>query len=78
MLMVPYLEAEVLFRTMTDRTDCVRKAHTYYLEYLKLMNHYEILEKPLQVKAWKALYKKHRERTNGGVGDDDDEEEESK
>lgn len=41
MLMVPYLEAEVLFRTMTDRPACVRKAHTYYLEFLKLMNHYE-------------------------------------
>ena len=46
MLMVPYLEAEVLFRTMTDRAESVKKAHTYYLEYLKLMNHYNLLEKP--------------------------------
>ena len=60
MLMVPYLEAEVLFRQMTNRGESVRKAHTYYLEYLKLMNHYHLLEKPLQVGAWKALYKKHR------------------
>jgi len=59
MLMVPYLEAEVLFRTMTDRASCVRKAHAYFLEFLKLMNHYNLLEKPLQVKAWKEMHKKH-------------------
>lgn len=75
MLMVPYLEAEVLFRSMTDRTDAVRKAHTYFLEYLKLMNHYNILEKPLQVKAWKEMHKKHRQRMNPGTAVDDDEEE---
>ena len=46
MLMVPYLEAEVLFKMMTDRAAGVRKAHTYYLEFLKLMNHYNLLEKP--------------------------------
>ena len=78
MLMVPYYEAEVLFRTMTDRGECVRKAHVYYLEYLKLMNHYNLLEKPLQVKAWKAMAKKYKERTNPGAADDDDEEEERK
>ena len=75
MLMVPYLEAEVLFRTMTDRAVCVRKAHTYFLEYLKLMNHYELLEKPLQVKAWKEMHKKHLQRLNPGAADEDDEEE---
>lgn len=47
MLMLPYLEAEVLFRQMTDRAASVGKAHTYYLEYLKLMDHYHLLEKPL-------------------------------
>ena len=78
MLMVPYLEAEVLFRVMTDRGEQVRKAHVYYLEYLKLMNHYQLLEKPLQVKAWKAMLAKQRERTNPGAAIDDDDEEESK
>ena len=78
MLMVPYLEAEVLFRVMTDRGEQVRKAHVYYLEYLKLMNHYQLLEKPLQVKAWKAMLAKQRERTNPGAANDDDDEEESK
>eukprot|EP00354_Favella_ehrenbergii_P005588 CAMPEP_0170463626 /NCGR_PEP_ID=MMETSP0123-20130129/8668_1 /TAXON_ID=182087 /ORGANISM="Favella ehrenbergii, Strain Fehren 1" /LENGTH=77 /DNA_ID=CAMNT_0010729107 /DNA_START=356 /DNA_END=589 /DNA_ORIENTATION=- len=63
---------------MTDRSEQVRKAHTYYLEYLKLMNHYNLLEKPLQYKAWKAMLAKHRERTNPGAANDDSEEEESK
>ena len=73
MLMVPYLNAEVLFRTMTDRADCVKKAHVLFLEFLKLMNHYEQLEKPLQVKAWKEMHKKHVQRLN--PGNDGDEEE---
>ena len=45
MLMVPYYEAETLFRIMDKRDERVRTAHTYYLEYLKLMDHYELLEK---------------------------------
>lgn len=77
MLMVPYLEAEVLFRTMTDRVSSVKKAHTYYLEFLKLMNHYKLLE-TLQVKVWKALYKEHRERNNQSAVDSDGDEEEKK
>ena len=74
MLMVPYLEAEVLFRTMTDRASCVRKAHAFFLEFLKLMNHYNLLEKPLQVKAWKEMHKKHLQRLNPGAAVDDEEE----
>ena len=63
---------------MTERGESVRKAHTFYLEYLKLMNHYNLLEKPLQVAAWKAMLKRHRERTNPDMAADDDEEEENK
>ena len=73
MLMVPYLNAEVLFRTMTDRADCVKKAHVLFLEFLKLMNHYEQLEKPLQVKAWKEMHKKHVQRLNPGHDGDEEE-----
>lgn len=75
MLMVPYLEAQVLFRVMTNRMESVKKAHLYYLEYLKLMNHYSMLDKPLQVNAWKVMARKQRERTNPGAVDDDEEEE---
>lgn len=58
LLMLPFLQAEVLFRAMTDREESVNKGHKYYLEYLKLMNHYTLLEKD-QVKAWKQCYKDH-------------------
>lgn len=62
---------------MTDRAESVKKAHLYYLEYLKLMNHYNMLDK-LQVAAWKVMAKKQRERANPGALNDDEEEEESK
>lgn len=43
--MVPYYEADVLYRIMDNRTERVKLAQTFYLEYLKLMNHYELLDK---------------------------------
>ena len=45
LLMVPFYEAETLFRIMDKREERVKTAHTYYLEYLKLMDHYEMMEK---------------------------------
>lgn len=45
LLMIPYYQANVLMRLMEDRDANVRKGHTYYLEYLKLMNHYDLLDK---------------------------------
>lgn len=47
-----------MLRTMTNRDENVRKGHTFYLEYLKLMNHYKLLEKE-QVAQWKTMYKAH-------------------
>lgn len=58
MLMVPYYEAETLFRIMDKRDERVKTAHAYYLEYLKLMEHYCMMEEH-QTKTWKALYKTH-------------------
>ena len=58
MLMVPYYEAETLFRIMDQREERVKMAHTYYLEYLKLMEHYNMLEKH-QTKQWKEMWKTH-------------------
>lgn len=55
MLMVPYLEAEVLNRLMDTREERVRQAHVYYLEYLKLMRHYDLLEKPQTSKLKNAI-----------------------
>lgn len=56
--MVPYLEAEVLMHMMDDRYERVLKAHTYYLEYLKLMKHYCLLEKHQEVR-FKDFLKRH-------------------
>ena len=56
LLMVPFYEAEVSFRVMSERPVKVKEAHRLYLEYLRLMNHYKMLEK-LQKKAWKGLFK---------------------
>jgi immunoglobulin-binding protein 1 len=55
LLMAPFYEAEVLFKIMDNRPERVKMAHTFYLEYLKLMTHYDMLEKP-QKKAWKLMY----------------------
>jgi hypothetical protein len=62
LLMIPYYQANVLMRVMENRDAMVRKGHTYYLEYLKLMNHYNLLEKH-QVQQWKSMYKDHADRT---------------
>jgi hypothetical protein len=45
LMMVPYYEANVMFRVMDQRPKRVQDAHKQYLEYLKLMNHYKVLEK---------------------------------
>ena len=52
LLMIPYYQAQVLMRLMEDRDESVKKGHTYFLEYLKLMNHYRLLDKG-QVQLWK-------------------------
>jgi hypothetical protein len=40
LLLVPYYEADTLYRVMDNRGERVKLAQTFYLEYLKLMNHY--------------------------------------
>ena len=60
-LMVPCLEADVIYRLMDDRPERVRQAHTYYLEYLKLMKHYRLLEPQQEVK-FKEFMKKNQLR----------------
>lgn len=42
--MAPYYEADVLFRIMDKRLDRVKLAHVFYIEYLRLLNHYGVLE----------------------------------
>jgi len=45
LMMAPYYEASVMFRVMDNRPQRVKDAHKGYIEYLKLMNHYKLLEK---------------------------------
>ena len=59
LLMAPFYEADVLFRIMNKRFERVKMAHCFYLEYLRLLDHYGILEKP-QRKVWKTYIKKQR------------------
>lgn len=45
LLLTPYYEADVLNRIMDNRMQRVKLSQTFYLEYLKLMSHYGLLEK---------------------------------
>lgn len=58
LLLVPCLEADVLYRMMEDRTERIRQCHVYYMEFLKLMKHYDLLE-PTQIKKLKDFQKKY-------------------
>lgn len=42
--MAPFYEADVLFRIMDQRFERVKLAHILYLEYLRMLNHYKLLE----------------------------------
>lgn len=59
LLMAPYYEGDTLFRIMENRADQVKMAHCFYLEYLKLLDHYQMLE-PHHKKALKTLIKKQK------------------
>jgi hypothetical protein len=52
--MTPYYEADTLFRIMDNRFERVKLARIFYLEYLKLMNHFELLDLDVK-KKWKFL-----------------------
>lgn len=54
--MIPYYEADTMLRIMDNRLERVKLARIFFLEYLKLMNHYELLDPELR-KKWKFLMK---------------------
>ena len=43
LLMCPYYVADTLFRIVADRHEQVRKANVFYIEYLGMLDHYELL-----------------------------------
>ena len=45
LLMAPYYQADLLFRIMDNRAERVKLAHVFFIEYLRLLNHYGILDK---------------------------------
>ena len=45
LLMAPYYEADTLFRIMDKRSERVKMSHVFYIEYLRLLQHYGVLEK---------------------------------
>lgn len=59
LIMAPYYKADVLFRIMDNRMERVKLAHIFYLEYLKLLNHYGVLEKE-QKRQLKLFQGKHK------------------
>ena len=44
LLMAPYYQADVLFRIMDNRAERVKLAHVFFIEYLRLLNHYGVLD----------------------------------
>ena len=62
LLMAPFYQADLLFRIMDNRAERVKLAHIFYIEYLRLLNHYEVLDKG-QEKHWKSYMSKHKVAT---------------
>ena len=59
LIMAPFYQADVLFRIMENRAEQVKMAHVFYIEYLRLLNHYGVLEKD-QIKKWKRYMDNHK------------------
>jgi len=59
LLMAPFYEGDLLFRIMDNRAERVKMAHCFYLEYLRLLDHYGVLEKH-QKKVWRTYIKKQK------------------
>jgi len=57
--MAPFYQADVLFRIMDNRAERVKLAHVFWLEYLRLLNHYGVLDKA-QEQHWKFYMNKHK------------------
>lgn len=59
LLMAPFYQADLLFRIMDNRFERVKMAHVFYIEYLRLLNHYGVLDSN-QSKQWKSYMNKHK------------------
>jgi hypothetical protein len=43
--MAPYYQADLLYRIMEDRMERVKLSQVFYIEYLRMLDHYGVLEK---------------------------------
>jgi len=71
MLMTPFLQAEVLARLMDNRVERVRQAHVYYMEYLKLLRHYKLLEKNQEARL-KCFLDRYKVMLTGQQNEEDE------
>jgi hypothetical protein len=60
LLLLPYYKAQVLCRIMENRDESVKLGLTFYMEYLKLMKHYGVLD-DTQKLLFKAVLLKEEE-----------------
>ena len=52
-LLLPYYQAETMFRLMQDRKKSIQTSKKFYDEFLKLMDHYQLVDEAAK-KVWKA------------------------
>jgi len=57
--MAPYYEADLLYRIMDNRMERVKMAEVFYVEYLRMLCHYGVLDEN-QMKTWKLILKKQK------------------
>lgn len=57
LLMIPYYQADTLLRIMDQRLERVQMANLFYLDYLKMLGHYNLLSEQHK-KMFKTLLKK--------------------
>ena len=53
LLLLPYYQAETMYRIMDDRKKRIQTSKTFYDEFMKLMNHYALVDE-MAKNAWKA------------------------
>lgn len=53
LLLLPYYQAETMYRMMNDRKKGIQTSKRFYDEFMKLMDHYALLD-DITKKAWKA------------------------
>lgn len=59
LLMAPYYEADVLFRIMEDRMERVKLSQVFYIEYLRMLDHYGVLDKD-QIRTLEKIRNTHK------------------